>query len=101
MPVQSERTLSIYFELESEDILLVSVRDNGIGRAASARLKGSVQLNGEHESKGMLMVKQRLQLLQQQYDKPFDVSISDVTCVKGEVMGTNVELKFFIGNKNS
>lgn len=100
MPVQTERMLSIYFELESDDILLVSIRDNGIGRAASARLKGT-QINSEHESKGMSMVKQRLQLLQQQYDKPFEVAISDITDTKGDVMGTHVELKFFIGNKKS
>jgi hypothetical protein len=101
MPVQTERKLSIYFELESDDILLVSVRDNGIGRAASARLKGGEQINSEHESKGMLMIKQRLQLLQQQYDKPFEVSISDIAGTNGDVMGTHVELKFFIGNKKS
>jgi ligand-binding sensor domain-containing protein len=101
MPVQTERTLSIFFELESDDIMLVSVRDNGIGRAAAARLKGVDQNNKEHESKGMYMVKQRLQLLQQQYDKPFEVSIDDITGINGEVMGTNVGLKFFIGNKNA
>jgi ligand-binding sensor domain-containing protein/DNA-binding CsgD family transcriptional regulator len=101
MPVQTERMLSIYFELESDDILLVAIRDNGIGRAASTRLKGGGQINSEHESKGMLMIKQRLQLLQQQYDKPFDVSISDITDTKGDVMGTHVELTFFIGNKTS
>jgi ligand-binding sensor domain-containing protein/DNA-binding CsgD family transcriptional regulator len=101
MPVQTERMLSIYFELESDDILLVAVRDNGIGRTASVRLKSSGQLNREYESKGMLMVKQRLQLLQQQYDKPFEVAISDITDIKGDVMGTLVELKFFIGNKQS
>jgi LytS/YehU family sensor histidine kinase len=98
MPVQTERMLSIYFELESDDILLVSIRDNGIGRAASAKLKSN---NKDHESKGMSMVRQRLQLLQQQYDKPFEVAIADITGINDDVMGTCVELKFFIGNKRS
>ena len=101
MPLHTERKLSIYFELESDDILVVSLRDNGIGRAASARLKSDGPGSKDHESKGMLMVQQRLQLLQQQYDKPFEASISDITGIKGEVMGTQVALKFFIGNKKS
>jgi LytS/YehU family sensor histidine kinase len=101
MPVQTERVLSIYFELESEDIMLVSIRDNGIGRTASARQKVNGKTNGEHEPKGMMMVKQRLQLLQQQYDKPFEVAVSDIKAINGDVMGTQVALKFFIGNKRS
>jgi putative methionine-R-sulfoxide reductase with GAF domain/ligand-binding sensor domain-containing protein len=100
MPLQTERILSIYFDLETEDVLLAILRDNGIGRFASAQLKES---NGEskagHQSKGMSMVQQRLQLLQQQYDKPFEVSVSDITGIKGEVQGTEVILKIFIGNK--
>lgn len=102
MPRQSERRLSIYFALYTEDILLVTLRDNGIGRKASARLK---EISGNsktgHESKGMSMVQQRLQLLQQQYDKPFEVAISDIADINGEVQGTQVLLKIFIGNKKS
>jgi putative methionine-R-sulfoxide reductase with GAF domain/ligand-binding sensor domain-containing protein len=100
MPLQTERKLSIYFDLETDDILLATLRDNGIGRNASAKLKES---NGEnkvgHQSKGMSMIQQRLQLLQQQYDKPFEVSIADITGINGEVQGTEVTLKIFIGNK--
>lgn len=100
MPLQTERVLSIYFGLETDDILLAILRDNGIGRAASARLK---EQNGEnkpgHESKGMSIVQQRLQLLQQQYDEPFEVSVADITGINGEVQGTEVTLKIFIGDK--
>jgi putative methionine-R-sulfoxide reductase with GAF domain/ligand-binding sensor domain-containing protein len=102
MPLQTQRSLSINFDLHSEDILLATIRDNGIGRHASAQLK---QTNGSdragHESKGMSMVQQRLQLLQQQYDKPFDAAISDITDINGVVQGTQVSLKIFIGNKKS
>jgi len=45
------------------------------------------------------MVHQRLQLLQQQYDKPFEVAVSDITDIAGIVQGTQVALKIFIGNK--
>ncbi len=100
MPQKAERRLSIYLDLSTDDILLVTLRDNGIGRLASARLKESND-NGKtvHESKGMSMVQQRLQLLQQQYDQPFEVAVSDIADIKGEVQGTQVALKIFIGNK--
>ncbi len=102
MPLQTPRSLSIYFDLYTDDILLATIRDNGIGRQASAKIK---QANGAgktgHESKGMSMVQQRLHLLQQQYDKPFDAAIQDITDVDGLVQGTQVTLKIFIGNKKS
>ncbi|MBC7866007.1 MAG: histidine kinase, partial [Gloeobacteraceae cyanobacterium ES-bin-316] len=102
MPRQNERSLGIYFDLYTDDILLATIRDNGIGREASARLKQKSNAGKtNHESKGMSMVNQRLHLLQQQYDKPFDASISDITDVNGLVQGTQVTLKIFIGNKNS
>jgi len=100
MPLYKERNLSIYFDLYTEDILLATIRDNGIGRAAAAKLKqNNVAGNPENESKGMSMVQQRLKLLQQQYDKPFDAAISDITDVNGLVQGTQVTIKIFIGNK--
>lgn len=100
MPLQSERMLSIYFELETDDVLIVTLRDNGIGRTASAKLKeNSGENKTEHQSKGMSMVQQRLRLLQQQYDRPFEVSIADITGIKGEVQGTEVTLRIFIGEK--
>ena len=37
--------------------------------------------------------------LQQQYDKPFEAAISDIADVQGNVMGTQVQIKIFIGNK--
>lgn len=100
MPLYKERNLSIYFDLHTEDILLATIRDNGIGRAAAAKLKQNNSAgNPENESKGMSMVQQRLKLLQQQYDKPFDAAISDITDVNGLVQGTQVTIKIFIGNK--
>ncbi len=102
MPRQGDKNLDIHFDLHTDDILLAIIRDNGIGRDASAKLK---QNNGGsqkgYESKGMLLVGQRLQLLQQQYDKPFDATITDITDADGMVQGTQVTLKIFIGNKLS
>jgi two-component system, LytTR family, sensor kinase len=102
MPRQTERTLSIYFDLYTEDILLATIRDNGIGRTASAKLKqGNGAGKEQHESKGMSMVQHRLHLLQQQYDQPFEAAVSDITDISGAVQGTQVIFKIFIGNTKS
>jgi len=100
MPRQTDRALTIYYDLYSEDILQVTLRDNGIGRAASSQLKQNEALHKKkHESKGMSMVHQRLQLLQEQYGKPFNATVSDITDLHGQVQGTQVILRIFIGDK--
>jgi two-component system, LytTR family, sensor kinase len=100
MPKQGERNLKIRFALFTDDILLATIRDNGIGRKASAQLKQNNGTNAsQHESKGMSLVQQRMMLLQLQYDKPFDASVSDITDENGLVTGTEVSLKIFIGDK--
>ena len=100
MPKPGERNLKIRFELFTDDILLATIKDNGIGRTASAKLKQHNGANAsQHESKGMSLVHQRMTLLQQQYDKPFDASVSDITDKNGLVQGTTVTLKIFIGGK--
>jgi two-component system, LytTR family, sensor kinase len=100
MPKQGERNVEIRFDLLTDDILLATIRDNGIGRTASAKLKQHNGINaGQHESKGMSLVHERMMLLQQQYDKPFDASAADITDENGVVKGTEVVLKIFIGDK--
>jgi two-component system, LytTR family, sensor kinase len=100
MPKQGERKVEIGFRFFSEDILLATIRDNGIGRDASAKLKQTTGIRtGKHESKGMMLVHERMLLLQQQYDKPFEASASDITDENGVVQGTEVVLKIFIGDK--
>jgi len=102
MPRQTNRALTIFYDLYSEDILQVTLRDNGIGRAAAQKLKQIEAGNKKnHESRGMSMVLQRLRLLQEQYGKPFDATISDITDLHGEVQGTQVILRIFIGDKES
>ncbi len=100
MPKPSAGNLDIQFDLYTDDILLATIRDNGIGRNASAKLKKNNKgTESGHESKGMSIVEQRLQLLQQQYDKQFEVTVLDITDVTGLVQGTQVALKIFIGGR--
>jgi putative methionine-R-sulfoxide reductase with GAF domain/membrane protein implicated in regulation of membrane protease activity len=101
MPKENDRSLNISFGLYDDDILLATLKDNGIGRATSAKLRQGMGGNAStHQSRGMSIVQERLRLLQQQYGKPFDIKITDITAVDGTVTGTQVVLKIYIGDKN-
>lgn len=89
------RKLEIYFSLQGNNILCCSVKDNGIGREAAGRLSSH---NGKtHTSKGLQLVNKRLELLRQQYNQPFEVSIHDVEELDGSVAGTEVKLLLYAG----
>ena len=95
MPKQGERWVHIHFELSSDDLLVCTVTDNGIGRDASARLKQ----NGheQHKSKGLSLVYDRLNILRQQYDQAFEVKIKDIVDSNNLPAGTEVKLNIYTG----
>ena len=93
MPVKEQRQVQISFRSEGDDILLCVVQDNGIGRAAAAQNRKE----SSHESKGLLLVNERLRILQQQYQQPFEAIITDRMHPNGTAAGTTVTLRVFIG----
>jgi putative methionine-R-sulfoxide reductase with GAF domain len=95
MPKQGERWVHIHFELSSDDLLICTVTDNGIGRDASARLKQ----NGheQHKSKGLSLVYDRLNILRQQYGQAFEVTIKDLFDSNNVPAGTEVKLHIYTG----
>jgi putative methionine-R-sulfoxide reductase with GAF domain len=95
MPRQGERWVHIHFELSSDDLLICTVTDNGIGRDASARLKQ----NGheQHKSKGLSLVYDRLHILRQQYGQAFEVTIKDLVDTNNVPAGTEVKLHIYTG----
>lgn len=91
---QGERRMIIHFKKISEDVLQCIVKDNGIGIEAAkimkeARLNGSIQ-----KSKGMQLVKDRLKMLEEQYNKPTFFSIADVQEEHELISGTVVTIQF-------
>jgi len=60
---ENEKKLNIEFLLKDENHLSVIITDNGIGRAKAALIKEKQQKFLPHESKGIQMIKDRLQLL--------------------------------------
>lgn len=94
MPKQGERKVQIKFRLNG-DMLECLITDNGIGREAAARLKEKASTS--HQSKGMAIVNERLQILRQQHQQPFEVSVTDIVDADNNLTGTQVLLKIFAG----
>jgi putative methionine-R-sulfoxide reductase with GAF domain/two-component sensor histidine kinase len=95
MPKQGERWVHIHFKMKTDDLLLCTVRDNGIGREAAARIKNSN--TGQHKSKGLSLVYDRLSILRQQYGQAFDVTIHDIKDENNLPVGTEVQLEIYTG----
>lgn len=77
IPKISNRRVDIEFSLRDFELLQCSIRDNGIGRAA-ADFQKPKEDGVLHKSKGVSLVNERMKILQQQYQQPFDVKISDI-----------------------
>jgi LytS/YehU family sensor histidine kinase len=95
MPKQGERWVKIEFTFSQDDLLVCTVTDNGIGREAANRLKQNA--HPQHQSKGLSLVYDRLNILRQQYEQAFDVSIRDQTDSDGLPAGTEVKLYIYTG----
>lgn len=88
---QGEKKLTIEFTLHSDTEILVTVTDNGIGRAKAAAIKEEQIKFLPHESKGIELIKDRLQLLTLA-GKSDLLHIEDLTDAEGNPMGTRVQL---------
>ncbi len=90
MPKQGDKHLQITFSLPDDNVLLCTVKDNGIGREAAARIKSNSQ--PLQTSKGLSLVYDRLAILRQQYGQVFNAQINDLKDVAGQPEGTEVTL---------
>jgi two-component system LytT family sensor kinase len=98
MPKQGDKKLAIGFELKGQNDLHCYIEDNGIGITASQRLKQNNQGAREHQSKGMNLVKDRLKILEQQYDQPFRAEMEDISDETSHISGTRINLQIFIAD---
>ena len=98
MPKAGDKKVQIEFLTRGDELLCCLIRDNGIGREAAARLRQKTQNVTKHKSKGLNLVYERLDILQHQYQQPFEVKVSDITDGHGQVQGTEVQLILFIGH---
>jgi ligand-binding sensor domain-containing protein/putative methionine-R-sulfoxide reductase with GAF domain len=99
MHSSGKRELMIEFRLVDQAILECRIEDNGIGRKKSFELKKQNSKTKRHESKGLLISKERLDVLQR-LGQHAEVHITDKYDPSGEAAGTLVviELSAFLKN---
>jgi LytS/YehU family sensor histidine kinase len=92
MPKTGDRQLNISIKAE-EDHVVCLIDDNGIGRDASLK---NAKMNGHHNSKGLQLTKERIQLMDKLHDTDTHLTIRDKFSVEGASLGTQVEIKFLM-----
>jgi ligand-binding sensor domain-containing protein/putative methionine-R-sulfoxide reductase with GAF domain len=92
-----ERRLSISFSKVSEEVFRCVIDDNGIGRQRSFELKEQQSKTKRHESRGLKITKDRIDILRQQ-GYHASLEIEDKKNDAGEATGTRVivELSTFL-----
>ncbi|NTW32047.1 MAG: histidine kinase [Bacteroidetes bacterium] len=81
--------ISISFTMQDES-LICHVEDDGVGREKSAELKANSGL--KHKSKGMIITKERLEILNKQVKGRISVNVMDLKNKDGFPVGTKVEI---------
>ena len=77
-------------QLKRKDAYIVcTIEDNGIGREASIKMNGS---RSKHNSMGMEITKERLQIINTLNNSPLSVEIKDLKTESNEAKGTKVEI---------
>ncbi len=97
MAKEGDKKLHINFELKTDDFLICTIKDNGIGREASAKLKEVRPSQEKHQSKGLSLVYDRLSMLELQHKQPFKAAVSDIFDSNNEIAGTKVVLTIYTG----
>jgi ligand-binding sensor domain-containing protein/putative methionine-R-sulfoxide reductase with GAF domain/two-component sensor histidine kinase len=87
---EGHKKLKIDFKNNTDEFLTCVIEDNGIGRKKSASIRESKISSMLHDSKGINIIKERLELLQQKTGKPAHVDIQDLYNEKNEPTGTKV-----------
>ena len=84
--------ISVRFEKESDDYMRCIVEDNGIGRATAAE-KNKTSRPKDHDSKGMQITHDRIEILNAQKVKKASLQIIDLLDNAQQPCGTRIVLK--------
>ncbi|MEP6677505.1 MAG: histidine kinase, partial [Ferruginibacter sp.] len=87
---EGEKILELNFKMPDDETLICEIIDNGIGRAQAAVLKKNMHPSLQHQSLGIELVKERLQLLSRGAGRQTVISIEDLVTDSGEPAGTKV-----------
>ncbi|MBI3194449.1 MAG: histidine kinase, partial [Ignavibacteriae bacterium] len=86
---EGERKLLVSLQL-SDEMLQCIIEDNGIGRKRASEIRKL--RNKEHESKGMTVTRERLEMMKKSSNKNASVNIEDLIDTFGNPLGTRVQL---------
>ncbi len=86
----SKGHINIDFKLDNHNIVC-SVLDNGVGRKKSMEIEKTTGIR--RKSKGMMITKARLEILNGQSDEEFSIRVHDLKDKSGNATGTRVELR--------
>jgi len=89
---EGERKLLISFKHYHNDQLLCVVEDNGIGRTKAAEIKAGRFDSQQHESKGMQISQERIDLVKLQTEANTEFVIEDLKDKSGFAIGTKVSV---------
>jgi ligand-binding sensor domain-containing protein/putative methionine-R-sulfoxide reductase with GAF domain len=92
MPRIGEKHFTINIIDIDDEQMECTIEDNGVGREMAAEIKARKMRAARHESKGVNIVKQRLELLGQKTGKQGDVVYSDIIDGNGKPGGTRVSI---------
>ncbi len=84
------KKINLYITKEDEEFIKISIKDNGIGRAASEKIKESKVL--KRKSLGVDITKERLKNFSKDYLNSYNVEFIDIKDDKGVALGTEVVL---------
>jgi ligand-binding sensor domain-containing protein/putative methionine-R-sulfoxide reductase with GAF domain len=87
-----DKRIEITIRNFKEAFLLCTIEDNGVGRQKAAEIKARKMRAARHESKGVEIVQQRLELLNEKTGKPSKVEYEDLYDDNGGPAGTRVTL---------
>ncbi|MEO6820408.1 MAG: histidine kinase [Ginsengibacter sp.] len=90
---QEEKILKIIYA-EHDEKFTITVSDNGIGRAAAEKIKKEKLGMDQHESRGTILMQNRLSILERQLNVEIDLEIIDELNNDGSPAGTTVKLTF-------
>ena len=82
--------ITIDIELRTDTVYCV-IEDNGIGRAQAIKIREASGI--KRESRGMMITKERLDLLNKQHKDKYSVKVIDLKDNKGKAIGTRVEIE--------
>lgn len=90
MPKEGEKHLEIRFTIESENMVVFEISDNGIGREKAKEKKA---LRATHKSRGISNILDRVKLLEKVNNLKVEINISDEYDENNSATGTRVTVR--------